>query len=326
MTVHAAPRSGVSRSKQGSQLGFTLIELLISMVLGIVVISAMLVMYSSGSTATRNAQAQGQMNEDANMALAVITQELRRAGFNPTRAGGAKNDLMQGGATLGGWNLFGCDTNFSSNTAAAVSALTCAAAGSSSSLALVSEGDLYSGKNTGANLPMDCIGNGVAATGVSIDGGNYFTIQTRLFIANNALKCLGNGGGVPFAASPQVLAENIESMSALFAVADPSPAAADPKAVLGYLTADGINNAADPTLAALAPVDRWNKVVAARICVVVMSETPVLRDQTNLNDPNYKPTYIGCDDASHDIADGRLRRAYRTTVLLRNHGVGYADS
>ena len=308
MTLHKEGRLRFSSGMPGRQLGFTLIELLISMVLGLVIISALVVVYASGSSATRNAQAQGQMNEDAQMALAVITQELRQAGYNPTRAGGAQNDLAQSG-----WSLFACDTGFTNNTTAAVNALACNATGDSSSLAVVFEGDLTTGKNTAGNLPMDCIGNGVAAAG----GGGYYVMQSRLYIANNALNCNGSGN----LAQSQVLAENIESMSVLFAVTEPT--VANSKVVLGYLTANGINNPTDAGLTALTPLQRWDKVVAARVCVVVMSEATVLRE---LGATATNPSYRNCNDTSVDITDGKLRRAYRTTVLLRNHGVGYVDT
>jgi type IV pilus assembly protein PilW len=301
--------------KQG---GFTLIELMISMALGIVVIGAILVMYTNGSSAMRYALAQGQMNEDAQMALSVITQELRKAGNNPARPTGAtttaRNDLGQSG-----WGIFACDTGFSDNTVALVSGLTCAAAGANAALAVVSEGDLVSGKNTGANLPMDCIGNGVAVQGASVTGGNFFTMQSRFFIANNALNCIGSGGVVAGSAltiPAQVLAENIESMSFLFGIGS----VANKRIVQGYLSPSAIALATgDAGFDALTLVQRWDQVVSARVCVVIRSENPVLRDV------EANPTYRDCNEAEVAIADGRLRRAYRTTVLLRNHGVGYAE-
>ena len=314
-------RSWTSNSQTGlnlNQKGFTLIELLISITLGIVVIGAMLVMYVNGASAARYAAAQGQMNEDAQMALSVITQELRKAGYNPRRPTGptatAVNDLGQGG-----WGLFACPSGFTNNTTLLVSGLTCNAAGSGAALAIVSESDLVSGRNTAGNLPMDCIGNGIVAQGVSITGGDYFTSQSRLYIANNALNCLGSGGAIPrltLNQVPQVLAENIESMTFLFGIGSP----ADNKIVQGYYSAADINGApANAAFAALSALERWKKVVAARVCIVVMSEAPILRDVDTA------PTYRDCNDGVVAIADGRLRRAYRTTVLLRNHGVGFND-
>lgn len=314
-----------SRGLGQHQDGFTLIELLISMALGIVVIASMLVMYTTGAAATRFAVAQGQMNEDAQMALSVITQELRRAGYNPQRPSGvppatAINDLGQAG-----WGIQVCANGFTDNTPLLVSALACNAApvaNVGAGLAVVYEGDLVSGRNTAAGLPMDCIGNGVVAQGVSVSGGNYYTMQNRLFIANNALNCLGSGGGVvtritPLDQVPQVLAENIESMEFMFGIGSP----ADNKIVQGYYSATDMNAAApaNAAFAALPVASRWAKVVAVRVCVVVRSENAILHDV------DAAPNYLDCSDNAVAIADGRLRRAYRNTVLLRNHGVGYDD-
>lgn len=293
--------------------GFTLIELLISIVLGFVVIGAVLVMHQTGSAATRMATAQGQMNEDAQMALSVLTHELRIAGFNPTRTAlGARNDLRQTG-----WTIFGCDNTFVDPSIVLVSGLTCSAGTGNSSLALVSEGDDFSGKRTKA-APirlMDCIGNGVAPDPTaSLDGGNYTTMQARIYVNNNALMCRGSGN----LAQEQALAENITSLVIRYGVTNAAGQ------VLGYVTADAINNAVDANLAPLTPLQRWDRVVAAQICVVVASENAVLgdiRDQVN----GTNPTYLDCNDAATDITDGRLRRAYRTTVLLRNHGVGFTN-
>ena len=270
-----------------------------------VVIGALVVMYLSGSTATRNAYAQGQMNEDAQMALGIFTQELRQAGYNPIRNGGAKNNLGQGG-----WNLYACNTGFTDATVANMSALTCAGSGGFG-LAVAYEGDLNTGKNTSGGLPMDCIGNGVAAAGVG-----FYTMQSRISITNNTLTCRGSGN----LAQSQVLAENIESATVNFAVVE--PAVANSQNVRGYLSASGIINPTDAALAALPMLDRWNKVVAAQVCVVVRSEDVVLKD---LGTSATKPSYQDCAGNDVDINDGRLRRAYRTTVLLRNHGVGYVN-
>ena len=300
-----------------SQQGFTLIELMISMVLGIVIIGALIVLYINGSTATRNVQAQGQMNEDAQMALAVVTSELRQAGYNPVRPqpappGGppvapAPNNLLQGG-----WSLFACDTGFADNTVPGA-VLACNPAGTSTSLAVVYEGDLFSGRNTNTvpPRPMDCLGNGVAPTQPA---GNFYTMQSRLHIANSALRC--NGGGDLL--QSQVLAENIESMTVAFGVAN--PAVPGSQQIAGYLTANEINNPTNPGLVAMLPAARWRTVLAARVCVVVRSENAVLSD---LRGGGIVPSYSDCADNAVAINDGRLRRAYRTTVLLRNHGVGF---
>jgi len=300
-----------SRNRSQRQAGVGLIELLISMMLGLVLTCALVIAYVSGSQALRNAQAQGQMNEDAQIALSIVTHELRQAGYNPRRdAAGSKNDLGQGN-----WSLRACDTGFTGKSVGqpGISDLTCNASGGGFAFAVAYEADLSSGKRTSTGLPMDCTGSGVRAVPA---GASFYIMQARLQVTNNALTCRGSGN----LSGPQALAENIESMTATFAVAD--PAGGDNLSVKGYLSASEINAATTPGLASLPlPEDRWNKVVAAHICIVVTSENVVL---TDLAGPNGKPSYQDCGGAKALISDGRLRRAYRATVLLRNHGVGYS--
>jgi type IV pilus assembly protein PilW len=82
----------------------------------------------------------------------------------------------------------------------------------------------------------------------------------------------------------------------------------EPTKVAGYLHA--YEFAANAELAALPnDADRWRKVPAVRICVVVRSESPVLTDLA---------PYLSCDGKLADPPDLRLRRAYATTVVLRN--------
>lgn len=292
------------------QAGFSLVELLVSMSLGLVVTAALTVMYLSGGQAARNVDANSRLDDDARMALAAVTHELRQAGYNPGRdASGTKNDLGQKG-----WSLFACDTGFTGASAAErdVDALRCNTGGASFALAVVYEGDLNTGNNTAATgLPMDCVGKGVKET-----GAGFHTMQARLYVEDNALMCRGSGGNGGKLGAAQALAENIESMAASFAVANPADAANQD--VRGYLSASGINDPVDPGLAALAPRERWNKVAAVHLCVVARSESPVLQDLGTA------ASYQDCHGADVPITDGRLRRAYRSTVLLRNHGVGYS--
>jgi type IV pilus assembly protein PilW len=66
------------------------------------------------------------------------------------------------------------------------------------------------------------------------------------------------------------------------------------------------------TLTGLAgAASRWNAVKTVRICVVVRSENPVL-------DSIASAKYLNCEGDLVPPSDKRLRRAYTTTVVLRN--------
>ena len=78
--------------------------------------------------------------------------------------------------------------------------------------------------------------------------------------------------------------------------------------VAGYLSANGITSlAALPNDAA-----RWAKVITVRICVLVRSEGLVAPNSASAR-------YRKCDGTLEaEPPDLRLRRAYSTTVVLRN--------
>ena len=65
--------------------GFTLIELLVSVTIGLVLMIAVASAYVGSATASKVAEAQGRMNEDATAALNILTQQIRMAGDNPRR-------------------------------------------------------------------------------------------------------------------------------------------------------------------------------------------------------------------------------------------------
>ena len=65
-------------------------------------------------------------------------------------------------------------------------------------------------------------------------------------------------------------------------------------------------------MAALSVSDRWAKVATVRVCLIVRSETPVAADTDSAR-------YYDCTGTLVTTPpDLRLRRAYTTTIVLRN--------
>jgi type IV pilus assembly protein PilW len=319
----------MSRTLQ--QHGVTLVELLVSLVLGIAVISILVAVYASGSAGRNQAQAINNMNEDAQIALEVISQELRRAGYNPKRTS-ASTPLVNNLFTTG--FLGACDTGFDTGQKIYFGTPVCVATGSNSAFAVAYEGDAYTGKTTSPSANVfnliDCAGIGVAVT----TGNTFYSMRSVLSIGpgannKNALQCTGS-------TNTQILAENIESMTLSFALTDPKNSTSNQ--VMGYQSATAINtlnNTAftDANNQSIPIATRWNMVAAVRVCIVVVSERAVLGDVMNSGTVN--ASYWGCDatdgtppSSPTNITDGHLRRAYRTTVILRNlgnGGVGYVN-
>lgn len=119
-----------SRSRRHHVRGLSLIELMISLVIGMVIMIAVVSAYIGASGATRVAEAQARMNEDAQAVLTILSQQLRMAGDNPKRAdydvATPRNPVYAPGTFI----VRGCDGKFSDVTSAAsIDLLTCTAGG-----------------------------------------------------------------------------------------------------------------------------------------------------------------------------------------------------
>ena len=148
----------------GRQAGFSLVELLVSLAIGLVISIAVITAYLSAAGAARVAEATGRMNEDAQAALTIMTQQLRMAGVNPAQPN--RNTTTLHNLLSNPYIIRGCDTTFSNVTSATTTAaLTCPNGASPSSISIGYEADRYNTVPTNAGVPTDCLGNGL--TGVS---------------------------------------------------------------------------------------------------------------------------------------------------------------
>jgi type IV pilus assembly protein PilW len=309
--------------------GLTLIELMVSMVIGLILMITVVATYLGASGAGRVAEAQGRMNEDAQAALGILAQQLRMAGNNPKRpnyTAAAPRNPVYGSAYVGSpgtYFLRGCDGTFSNITAAAdIPTLVCNAGGGAApdSIAISYEADAFNTIPTTAGVPTDCLGqaltqftpdvnqwNGVSVVPLPVTAPGFAVADNRFYLANSAvtatpsLYCKGSGNAIA-----QPLVENVEDLQFSYGTAS---SAAATLAVAGYINADGMLTGA---LGALADDLRWSKVMTVRICVVVRSVLPVVVDAASAQ-------YVRCDGTVNaSPGDLRLRRAYSTTVVLRN--------
>ena len=318
------------------QAGVTLIELLVAMTLGILVIGTVIALYTTTSAARAQSQGLAEMNEDGLYAIRILTQQLRLAGFNPIqparRTGSAdlepaRNPPYWGTATL---PVFGCSSAFANaeNTATftgtSISALTCNNANTAShAIAVTYEADIYNTVPTATGFPSDCMGNGLAqqtTTPALSDNRtyNYFYVENRYYVKNNALYCTGNGGTGTntYAVPAQPLVANVEQITFQYGV---MPASVSNTLTIpaGYIEAsqiggaNGIDTGAEANLLALDAVQRWGKVTTVRICVLMRSGRPIMPDPV---------PYYGCDPTASVIVptDRFARRAFFSTVNLRN--------
>lgn len=301
-------------AQQRVHTGFSLVELLVAMAVGLVLSGALAVTYLGNLQSSRATMALAQLNEDGQAALAMIVQQLRQTGYNPAPPGAdAPRDLKVEGLTL-----FACDAGFDTLTSPMASLQCKAGKQGQGAMAVVYVADRFNTVPTADSPPRatDCVGTGLHA--LVDDNGPYFVAQNRFFIANGNLMCAGSGGVKPFA-NQQPFVENVEELRLAFGVSSPRTTSTAPA---GYLSAAEVGGLAgndgvfaDAEFLALTPAQRWDKVVSVRVCLLMRSAGVVL-EQGNTPQP-----YLDCSGTLQDATDGRLRRAFSTTVLLRNRVV-----
>jgi type IV pilus assembly protein PilW len=308
--------------------GLTLIEMMVSITIGMIIVAAVLSMYGGASLAGKTAEAQGRMNEDAQAALTILTQQIRMAWANPKQpnrtAAVPRNPV---GIVYG---LRGCDGTFGNITSAAnPQSLTCGGNTTTlpDSIAVSYEADRFNTVPTATTgAPTDCLGSTltpitktvsmVVSGAVSVQNVTYTVADNRFFIGTSAvitspsLYCKGSNNP-----NEQPLVENIEDMQFTYGT---SPAQAATGTVAGYLSAVGVETDATVlagdtlSLSTLASSQaRWARVITVRICVLARSEQPVATSSNSAK-------YTNCHGELVSAPDLLLRRAYYTTIVLRN--------
>jgi type IV pilus assembly protein PilW len=342
-------RTRIKWSRYGQ--GFSLIELMVSLSIGLAITAAAFSAYLGASSASKMMDAQIRMNEDAQAAISILSHQIRMAGYNPDQANrtdeSRRNPIYGEAPTfttstpalafsaspasfaLSNYAIRGCNGKFSNITSASqLDTLICDnTSGTPNAIGISYEADKYNTIATLSGLPTDCLGYSltkITATVPTINTStptlsptsvDYFVADNRFYIATSSsavpsLYCKGNGGG----GTAQPLVENIEDLQLSYGTVKSTLTTDSTATVAGYLTAEKVS--ADTGLALLADdAARWRKVLTVRICVLVRSEALVVNNAASA-------AYTQCDgqqDATK--TDRRLRRAYSSTVVLRNRRV-----
>ncbi len=263
--------------------GLSLVEVMVSLVIGLVVVGAVLVSYITAGTTGRQQAAYSEMNENAQLALTLIARDLLLAGFAaPT---GVAADGLSFTRTFASSPVFGCRTGFAAPST--TGAVACAASGSDA-LEVVYQADGANSVPTAADLPTDCLGNGLA------DAGGFYLAYNRYYLANSSsgrseLHCASRQG-----AAGQPLVDNVEGMTVWYGEAN----AASPRTVARYVRADVVSD--------------WGRVLSVRVCLLMRSSEAVLASDEDT------VTYLDCDSVQQTSAGGFVRRAFFSTTTLRN--------
>ena len=312
--------------------GFTLIEMMIALVIGLVILAAALSLYVASSRGSQLSQVETQMNEDGILAVNLIQQQLKQAGYS-------RQVIPVGGATVmsnyAGPAVRGCDGGFT-DAGAAFDSLACTGASGSDAIAIRYEATLVNTQPTtdATPLPTNCVGHGLNAANASQaapaptpPAPNYALADNRYSVtdANTQpmLSCQGSekSGAANVIGTSQPLLANVESMQVLYGVASrPSAELAanyDPMKhqIISYLSASGVDALASTGTLPNAADDRWSRVLSVRVCLLMRSDQPV-KDA-----PPGAMAYKDCSNVDATGTDRYLRRTNTTTVLLRNRVV-----
>lgn len=294
--------------------GLSLVELMISMAIGLVVVAAVLVNYLTSNSAGRYQAVISQMNQDAQVALNLLSHELQLAGYSQpvsliNVSGGGAPDYVISYNVDTATAIFGCDSAsgsvpFKSPTAAVLS---CADTGAStvSAFEVTYQADNRNTVPRSDGKPTDCLGQ--AAVNV---GGTYYRVRNRYFINTSAavksshrpeLYCASDAAS----GTMQPLIENVEDMQVWYGIAaNPSS-----RQVIRYVRAG--KDATTPSTINAVGATEWANVISVRICLLMRSAEPVASSEDNLN-------YLDCNSVSQTSADRLMRRAYYTTATLRS--------
>lgn len=316
------------------QRGLSLIELMVALAIGLFLIGAVSIIYVNTATTSRSSVMETQMNEDASLALELLQQQVRLAGFSNVNASGAR--LFPGGAVIG------CDGNPAAtpgstsafvNTASTFALLGCKTGGAlkrQDSFAVRYEATLLNSQsvtNAGVQLPANCANEGIAAWNALAEGAATATPITladnRYYIDLDAdgtpsLFCQGRTGAA--FGNATALIPNIEDMQVQYAVTSlPTAGNPLPHQVAGYAEAQ------DAVLGTATPAN-WSRVAALRVCLLARSARPVPTGDNTTGTANGDGTtlvaglgtYFDCNGVSRTATDRYVRRAYVTTIQLRN--------
>ena len=327
-----APRRPAGRPMHRVGRGFTLLELLIAMTLGLVILAASLAVYTSSSRGSQISQVETQMNEDGVLALNIIQEQIKQAGYAKQIIPAAGSTVVMG--NYAGVAVRGCDLGFV-DAGAAFDSLACNTTGTGSdAIAVRYEATTNNTVPTSAGLPTNCIGNGINAINTSQVSPAPTPAPATYALADNrymvtapttypSLSCRGNeaSGASNAIATSQPLIANVEDMQITYGVATKPTQElgnaydANFHQIISYLTATQIDSLATSGTLPNARDDRWGRVLSVRVCLLMRSNQ-VVRDV-----PTGGFNYKDCSNVDGTSTDGYLRRTYTTTVLLRNRMV-----
>lgn len=303
-------------SQQG-QRGFSLIELMIALAIGLLIMATVITIYVASSRTSRTAEMESQMNEDGLIALNIIQQQVRMAGYSNFESNAADKFNFKGSG------IIGCSSAAMYPNAVTQKILTdltdadCTATSAlGDGIIIRYEADAYNTVQTAGagSLPTNCLLQAAILQPAAGTTPAYRLAENRYYVASTAtnptpaIYCAGGTGTMPdYTIQMQPILDNVERMDLLYGIS----ATNEPTdtQIVTYMTAADVNS----TFASESRDDRWKRVVSVKICLL-------MRSAETIKDIAATASYRDCDGSlvTQATPDGYLRRAFITTASVRN--------
>lgn len=212
----ASVKSTLTHSRRAAR-GMTLVELLVAMTIGLFLIITVVSVYITTTTSSRYNVLAAQMNEDAALAIELLQENIRLAGYAGQSPAGVRN--------FSEIPLLGCDGGFTqASESGPFSALACNGGTQSDALAVRYEATSLNSQLAGAPpIPSNCSSNGIAPS-LQSSGSTISLADNRFYIANDAanagtptLFCRGSDGAATFSATAALI-PNVENLQIRYAI------------------------------------------------------------------------------------------------------------
>lgn len=295
------------------QHGLTLVELMVSLVLGLFLVGVASLMYLQSASGSRFGALESQMNEDAALALGILQSQLQLAGYSALGADG--NPLFDIAP------LRGCDGGFTDTTdKGAFDLLACENGTGNDAIAVRYQATLLNTQPIGGDPldprtspePGNCANGAIGSTTLP-SGAQVVVADNRFYVANDenngnapTLFCRGSEGPGTAMGNATAIVPNVERLQLSYAITRaPVPNQVAPHQVTSIVDASNLPNT------------NWSRVAAVELCIVMRTAAAVPRGGLSLAEVSQ---FLDCDGTTQNTrtTDGRLRRAYRSLVLLPN--------
>ena len=305
------------------QLGRTLIELMIAMAIGLVIVFGMSALYSSAVQSTRLATQFGNMSEDTPLALHIIGQAVKRAGYGEI-IGTSVAPIDQ---TLFAFpHLRACKSSSFTDPVNGDFSCTAATAGAPDSLFVQFQSDSVAAAPQRST--QDCLGaNGILTT-INDDTHAAYLAQVPLVsnlfsLTGSTITCSGNG------APAQSMASNVTEFRIYFGFDE----VAATQALSGLTSASpAASTVVDANYIQTKQASFVGKKISAWDFVVSVHLCSVATTQSKGTSVAQAVSYEGCpDDVSQVLmpagptrtaSDGAVRKTYRQVYTIRSRATG----